>query len=64
MIELSFGGLTELEFCPMGNKSTDIKRKGFEKKSGEAKLRYIYVAVLLNTIILITLMWGFSKVFI
>ena len=64
MIELSFGGPEELGFYPMGNKLIDIKSKVFEKKSSEAKLRYIYVAVLLNTIILITLMWWFSQVFI
>lgn len=64
MIGLSFEDPTELEFCPMENKSTNIQSKVVEKKFSEAKIRYIYVAVLLNTIILITLLWWFSKVFI
>lgn len=64
MIGLSFEDPAELEFCPMENKSTNIQSKVVEKKFSEAKIRYIYVAVLLNTIILITLLWWFSKVFI
>jgi len=48
----------------MGNKSTDTQSEVVEKKPSEARLRYIYIAVVLNTVILITLMWWFSRVFI